>query len=191
MGKTSPFVTDWQIAQMWQMNQPYNALSLQWRCNKSCQRKPTRKRLDRIIAIRLVTLKELWELDRLEEISWVHLTSLFLAGHPSRKTCKSWVISGNQAGTRTHTSWLIISGTATNLTNLMDYRTLRIFNFYGLGRIGYGYIDFCLIRIKDLYRFLGTQHSVKNPSGFLGTQGSIKNPYKSLIRISKESIYPY
>ncbi len=29
------------------------------------------------------------------------------------------------------------------------YRTLPIFNFYGLGRIEYGSIDFSLICIKD------------------------------------------
>ena len=34
---------------------------------------------------------------------------------------------------------------------------MRIFNFYGLCRIGYGYIDYFLIRIKDLVGFLGTQ----------------------------------
>ena len=36
-------------------------------------------------------------------------------------------------------------------------RTMQIFNFYGLCRIGYGYIDYFLIRIKDLVRFLDTQ----------------------------------
>ncbi len=34
---------------------------------------------------------------------------------------------------------------------------MRIFNFYGLCRIGYGYIDYFLIRIKDLVGFSGTQ----------------------------------
>ncbi len=36
-------------------------------------------------------------------------------------------------------------------------RTMQIFNFYGLCRIGYGYIDYFLIRIKDLIGFLGAQ----------------------------------
>ncbi len=33
-------------------------------------------------------------------------------------------------------------------------RTIRISNFYRLCRIGYGYIDYFLIRIKDLVRFI-------------------------------------
>ncbi len=33
-------------------------------------------------------------------------------------------------------------------------RTIRICNFYRLCRIGYGYIDYFLIRIKDLYGFI-------------------------------------
>ena len=41
---------------------------------------------------------------------------------------------------------------------------MRIFNFYGLCRIGYGYIDYFLIRIKDLVGFLGTQGLDINPS---------------------------
>ena len=70
---------------------------------------------------------------------------------------------------------------------------MRIFNFYGLCRIGYGYIDYFLIRIKDLVRFLGTQGLpiYTDLYGFLGTQGPIINPYKSIIRIRKKSIYPY
>ncbi len=39
----------------------------------------------------------------------------------------------------------------------MYIRTMRIFNFYGLCRIGYRYIDYFLIRIRDLVGFLGTQ----------------------------------
>ncbi len=38
------------------------------------------------------------------------------------------------------------------------FRTMRTFNFYGLCRIGYGYIDYFPIRIKDLVGFLGTQY---------------------------------
>ena len=34
---------------------------------------------------------------------------------------------------------------------------MRIFNFYGLCWIGYGYIDYFLIHIKDLVGFLDTQ----------------------------------
>ncbi len=41
---------------------------------------------------------------------------------------------------------------------------MRIFNFYGLCRIGYGYIDYFLICIKDLVGFLGTQGLDINPS---------------------------
>ena len=33
-------------------------------------------------------------------------------------------------------------------------RTLWIFNFYRLSWIGYGYVDFFLIHIEDLYGFL-------------------------------------
>ncbi len=78
---------------------------------------------------------------------------------------------------------------------------MRIFNFYGLYRIGYGYIAYFLIRIKDLVGFLGTQGldiNANHTSGFyrflpiytdlnrfLGTQGPIINPFKSLIRIRK------
>ena len=36
-------------------------------------------------------------------------------------------------------------------------RTIWIFNVYGIYRIGYGYIDYFLIHIKDLFGFLGTQ----------------------------------
>ncbi len=35
------------------------------------------------------------------------------------------------------------------MMNDVNGRTLPIFNFYGLGRIEYGSIDFLLIRIKD------------------------------------------
>ncbi len=40
--------------------------------------------------------------------------------------------------------------------------TLWIFNFCGLSRIGYGYIDFFLIRIKDLSGFLNGPWAPKN-----------------------------
>ncbi len=54
-------------------------------------------------------------------------------------------------------------------------RTMWIFNCYGLCRIGYGYIDYFLIRIKDLVGFLGTQGLDINLYRFLGTQGPIIN----------------
>ncbi len=41
--------------------------------------------------------------------------------------------------------------------------------------IGYGYIDYFLIHIKDLVRFLGIQGLDINL--FLGIQGPIINPY--------------
>ncbi len=55
-------------------------------------------------------------------------------------------------------------------------RTMRIFNFYGLCWIGYRYIDYFLICIKDLVGFLGTQGLDINLSkyGFLGTQGQVQ-----------------
>ncbi len=43
------------------------------------------------------------------------------------------------------------------------YRTIRILNFYRLCRIGYGYIDYFLIRIRDLYGFIIGPWVPKNP----------------------------
>ena len=43
-------------------------------------------------------------------------------------------------------------------------RTFWIFNFYGFIRIYHGYIDYFVIRNKDLYGFIGTQHSNINLS---------------------------
>ncbi len=42
-------------------------------------------------------------------------------------------------------------------------RALRINNKYRLCQIEYGYIDYFLIRIKDLFRLIGTQHPNINP----------------------------
>ncbi len=46
----------------------------------------------------------------------------------------------------------------------LKHQDNAVFNFYGLCRIGYGYIDYFLIRIKVLARFLGTQGLDINPS---------------------------
>ncbi len=50
---------------------------------------------------------------------------------------------------------------------------MRIFNFYGLCRIGYGYIDYFLIRIKDLVGFLGTQGLDINLHQYIRIQSDI------------------
>ncbi len=59
-----------------------------------------------------------------------------------------------------------------------DNRTFWIFNFYGFIRIYYGYIDYFVIRNKDLYGSIGTQGSNINPSK--SVQICI-NPYKSVL----------
>ncbi len=62
-------------------------------------------------------------------------------------------------------------------------RTFWIFNFYGFIRIYYGYIDYFVIRNKDLYGFIAGHCRLLANTDLYGFNTDILITFLSVIRI--------